>query len=463
MMLRRRCVASAGSASSSSLRKYKSQRARLTTSLTSPLGRQLYHLFTGLNEQGKHGLGYARVHSDQVLVRFQSIGCVSALGGQEAPLRSGRGEPIPASVFTFPNGTMTISQLGDDESVDMDHQTSAGAGTARSGKAKVKVRKGDGKVNASRPALSTSTSSLSISHNDEGGFAHQVVLRQDFTAFRSVSGNTGSVAWRSSLALSAVLLQDLHVASQPRMADVETALLSRRALFSPGRITREWTILELGAGTGVLSSLVLTHPALQQLSSGTRLRWIVTDQGEVYDLLERNVDTTNRCVAGARDSASEPQIEAIAHELDWIQVHKLSQREDERSRRHLDQLKRGILLPPGSRHDEAETIQPPDLILVVDCIFNTALFPSLLATLRLYGGDPRTQVLISCEIREVDMMRAFLEAWVEGDQGRQQAHPGWDIRAWHGCDRDDQQSEGLGSGFVLWLATLRQGGQSAAA
>ncbi|KAE8256413.1 hypothetical protein A4X13_0g2648 [Tilletia indica] len=466
---------------------------------------EIFHLFTNLKEQGRHGLGYATVHSDRITVQLHSA---SAKGGDEmgsrpaGTSRGHRGQALQEEcTFQFPSGTITIGAAEDGDEDEEGEGDVTHSETTRRKTGAVKKQN----VTVSRPKKlqrrTTSTAPSSATDGDN----HKVVLRQDFTSFRTVAGNTGSVAWRASMALAALLINDLKLGADNKAN--QASLLNSNALLSDEGVQcqpRSWTVLELGAGTGVLSSLVLTHPAWRSLqrrgSSASTLRWIATDQGEVLELLRRNVNSTNRRLARHDVDAHVSKIELVARDLDWVEVLDLVKRGDERAQRRLKDLKRSILardqdaLEVSSSGSDDEDQQQPDLILAIDCIFNPALFPALLATLALFSAPrspsstttltfppTQTQVLVACELREVDMMRAFLEAWCGGSTvylgeagkgGRRGAqggpapssvgsHPGWIIHGWEGGRReeDDEEqegvSEGLGPGFAVWLATPR--------
>ncbi|KAK0527329.1 Ribosomal protein lysine methyltransferase [Tilletia horrida] len=492
---------------------------------------ELFHLFTSLKDQGEHGLGYTTVHSDRVLIQISAsssfstiqleagLGSTSAGGGvggggkakgklaraagrtrtrtrtRTTAEEGAKGPEVPdvnttsRNVFSFPSGTVTISAVEDEDDEDIPDTNELVK--SLSNKAGSKGRR---IATTAATAAKKGGSGLVMGggRREGGGYGtHSAVLRQDFTSFRSVAGNTGSVAWRSSLALALLLIQDLHLASSGSQHARRTSLLHPDALFppSPQACPRANTVLELGAGTGVLSSLVLSHPSLASISTG--LRWIATDQGEVLDLLRRNVDATSRRIIASQSqsdasaSFSAP-VQLVARDLDWMDVLSLSKRTDERAKRQLEELRRSLLSfthtgPGGVDGDTEEySARNPDLILAIDCIFNPALFPALLATLALFSSSyppsstskeaegRQTQVLIACELREADMMRAFLEAWcgytdADGDAAA------WDIHAWHGAasaeeeaslgdhreDHDGLEGSGLGPGFVLWLATRR--------
>ncbi|TFY73315.1 hypothetical protein EWM64_g10697, partial [Hericium alpestre] len=70
-------------------------------------------------------------------------------------------------------------------------------------------------------------------------------LAQDGTALRSRSGDTGSVLWKASIDFAQLFLQELRFPTP-------------QTLFSPEHLSKAH-ILELGAGTGLLSVVLGPH------------------------------------------------------------------------------------------------------------------------------------------------------------------------------------------------------------
>jgi hypothetical protein len=56
---------------------------------------------------------------------------------------------------------------------------------------------------------------------------------------------------------------------------------------------------------------------------------------------------------------------------------------------------------------------PPDLLLVVDCIYHPTLVRPLLATMTALAVPRRTLALVVAELRAEDVLRDFLESWIE--------------------------------------------------
>jgi len=53
-----------------------------------------------------------------------------------------------------------------------------------------------------------------------------------------------------------------------------------------------------------------------------------------------------------------------------------------------------------------------DLLLVVDCIYHPSLLPSLLSAIDYLTTPGKTAVLVVVELRAEDVVRAFLEGWL---------------------------------------------------
>lgn len=89
---------------------------------------------------------------------------------------------------------------------------------------------------------------------------------------------------------------------------------------------------------------------------------------------------------------------------------------------------------------------PPDVIILADCVYNPALLPALLSVVDYYAEAERTRVLVAVELRAVDVVREFLVLWAELG--------GWEIwRVGSGrSDRDGGDGDGwLGVGFAVWV------------
>jgi hypothetical protein len=56
-----------------------------------------------------------------------------------------------------------------------------------------------------------------------------------------------------------------------------------------------------------------------------------------------------------------------------------------------------------------------DLILVVDCVYNSSLLPALVETIDFLATPNQTAVLVVVELRQEDVIREFLEMWIARD------------------------------------------------
>ncbi|KZP30518.1 hypothetical protein FIBSPDRAFT_725793 [Athelia psychrophila] len=220
----------------------------------------------------------------------------------------------------------------------------------------------------------------------------EVELAQDKTALRTRKGDTGSVLWQASVDLAQVLLQQHHV----HHVD---ALLDRNALAGAH-------ILELGAGTGLLS--ILLSPLVAQ--------YTVTDIVPILPLIRKNLllnfpgwhpSPSPSHSSPSPSPPDKPGANIHVEELDWTaRPHLFS---------HITAL-------------------PVDLILAVDCIYNPALLPALVDTLDwVADSGAGTQALVVMELRQEDVVREFLALWLAR---------GWEVRRVEGL---------LGGRYVVWV------------
>lgn len=70
-------------------------------------------------------------------------------------------------------------------------------------------------------------------------------------------------------------------------------------------------------------------------------------------------------------------------------------------------------MPSHSRGRYFTVEEEPDLLLVVDCIFNPALVEPLVAALTHYAVPQKTTVMVAVELRSHDVIEAFLAAWLK--------------------------------------------------
>ncbi|KDQ19016.1 hypothetical protein BOTBODRAFT_28495 [Botryobasidium botryosum FD-172 SS1] len=192
----------------------------------------------------------------------------------------------------------------------------------------------------------------------------EVQLLQNTTSLRSRKGDTGSVLWRASVHLARLLLTQHHFPPPP----------PQTPLLAPTRLSTSH-ILELGAGTGLLG--VLLSPLVA--------RYTITDIAPITPLIKKNLSLN-----GLHTSST-----VSVEELDWVQIHTT---------------------PPASRARlfpslSGRASEPPvDLVLCVDCLYNPALVGPLVSTIAHVAGA--ALVLVVSELRDEDVLRAFLERWV---------------------------------------------------
>ena len=67
-------------------------------------------------------------------------------------------------------------------------------------------------------------------------------------------------------------------------------------------------------------------------------------------------------------------------------------------------------LPPQRQIDICD--DPPDVLLVVDCIYHPTLVRPLLTTMTALAAPRRTVALVVAELRAEDVLREFLQGWI---------------------------------------------------
>ncbi|KAF8998529.1 putative methyltransferase-domain-containing protein [Cyathus striatus] len=207
-------------------------------------------------------------------------------------------------------------------------------------------------------------------------------LAQDSTALRSRDGDTGSVVWRASLDFANLILEQIRFRPTEGLFDFEQLKSAH--------------VLELGSGTGLLPLLLSPH--VQTYTS--------TDLPELLRLQEKTL------------ALNPPRpVNLVLSALDWSDLAS-------------------DYLTPAQRRRIFKPANPLDLILLVDCIYNPALLPALIATVEHLATPRQTAVLVVCELRASDVVRKFLESWLE--------RPGWSI--WRMED-----GAGMGIQYGVWL------------
>jgi len=56
--------------------------------------------------------------------------------------------------------------------------------------------------------------------------------------------------------------------------------------------------------------------------------------------------------------------------------------------------------------------EPPDILLVVDCVYNPSLVPPLTEAMSYFAGD-QTTVIVFMELRSEDVTQEFLASWMQ--------------------------------------------------
>jgi predicted nicotinamide N-methyase len=136
----------------------------------------------------------------------------------------------------------------------------------------------------------------------------------------------------------------------------------------------------------------------------------VTDVPELIPLIKKNVSTN----VPDRTASN-----ILAQDLDWIALQST----------------------PLSLRPKAFPFEDVDVLLAVDCIYNSSLVRPLVDTMRYLTIPGKTTVVVVVELRAEDVVRDFLEAWLRND-------PRWQI--WSLGERR------LGSAYALWAGRLQE-------
>ncbi|KAF8869705.1 putative methyltransferase-domain-containing protein [Mucidula mucida] len=202
-------------------------------------------------------------------------------------------------------------------------------------------------------------------------------IAQDVTALRSRAGDTGSIVWKASVDFARLVLQQINYG------------LSEESLLVKERLD-ELTVLELGAGTGILA--LLLHSCFK--------KYIATDTAAMLHLLNKNLAQT--------DNVS-------VSELDWVTL---------------------LSTPPRLR-PRAYDFPTLDLIFAVDCVYNPSLMPAFVETIDYLCAVDLTTVIVVIELRDEGAVTAMFELWL--------AQGNWEI--WR-----VGRSNGLGKPYAVWIA-----------
>ncbi|PCH43488.1 hypothetical protein WOLCODRAFT_132788 [Wolfiporia cocos MD-104 SS10] len=237
--------------------------------------------------------------------------------------------------------------------------------------------------------LDSSLSESSAKKKSRKGSAHRVKeneqertitieLAQDKTALRSRKGDTGSVVWRASVDFAQFVLSQYHTRAP-------------NPLFDPVAL-RNAHVFELGAGTGLLGIVL----------SNIVARYTVTDIEPLVPLITKNLSLNlprfsqpkpsprRSKHSNTSSSSSDNSANVTAEVLDWITLHNA----------------------PAASREKLFAYPPVDLLLIVDCIYHPSLLPSLLTTINFLTTPERTAVFVMVELRAEDVVREFLERWL---------------------------------------------------
>lgn len=171
---------------------------------------------------------------------------------------------------------------------------------------------------------------------------------------------------------------------------------------------RTATVLELGSGTGALA--IALSPFCRS--------WTASDLPDALSLIVSNLR------ANQLDPSSESSRIKV-EEIDWTTYLPSS----------LDR--------PKAPSDPTKL---PDLIIATDVLYHPSLIQPLLSTLDFYTEPGRTVVLFIAEFRTEDVVRDWLEEWLE-DGG------GWEVRRL--ANVDGEGGWGEGGRFVGWIGWRR--------
>jgi len=152
------------------------------------------------------------------------------------------------------------------------------------------------------------------------------------------------------------------------------------------------------SGTGLLS--ILFSPLVR--------RYTVTDVPELIPLIKKNI---------SMNIPSAPASNIVAQDLDWTALQSA---------------------PPALRA-KAFSFDDIDILLVVDCVYHPSLVSPLVDTIHYLTTPGKTTVVVVVELRAEDVVREFLETWLQSD-------PRWEI--W------SVGEQRLDSTYALWVGQL---------
>jgi len=135
----------------------------------------------------------------------------------------------------------------------------------------------------------------------------------------------------------------------------------------------------------------------------------VTDIPELIPLIKKNVSMNDPSTSASR---------IIAQDLDWVTLQST---------------------PPALRA-KAFPFEVVDLLLMVDCVYHPSLVSPLVDTVRYLTTPGKTTVVVVVELRAEDVVREFLEVWLQSDQ------------RWQIWSVGEQR---LSSAYALWVGQLQ--------
>lgn len=153
------------------------------------------------------------------------------------------------------------------------------------------------------------------------------------------------------------------------------------------------------SGTGLLS--ILFSPLVRH--------YTVTDIPELIPLIKKNISLNAPSTSVSR---------IVAQDLDWVTLQST---------------------PPTLR-PKAFSFEVVDLLLAVDCVYHPSLVGPLVDTIRYLTTPGKTTVVVVVELRAEDVVREFLEVWLQSD------------RRWQIWSVGEQK---LSSAYALWMGQLQ--------
>lgn len=127
----------------------------------------------------------------------------------------------------------------------------------------------------------------------------------------------------------------------------------------------------------------------------------MTDIPELIPLIKKNVSSN---VPNTSTS------NVVARDLDWVTLQST----------------------PLTLRAKAFSFEVVDLLLAVDCVYHPSLVSPLVDTMRYLATPGKTTVAVVVELRAEDVVREFLEVWLQSDPrwriwsvGEQRLHPAY--------------------------------------